>query len=489
MGQEVGRAELMNCCTLNAPDTQISGVVEGEENQHRGKSDSQEDSKLKEPGLKQFLIDTALHFGFLWAGRLFYVRNKNSRIFRTSFSQWFDNISGVSEFDDEDSFVTNFVYHPLFGAEYYLFYRARGHSFWASALGSVIQSTFFEYAIEGLVEEPSLPDLIFTPGIGVPMGFVMENMSDWLIKRENSVAKAAAYVVNPLRIFIRDRKFGIVNPVAGTFAFQAPFTLTPSRSKAILLSYPFFLEPPLPVGRLVGSFEVVDLEEEAGGQIIFYSIRVDLPSENNLYGIYIKVPYSGVNNVTLDGDKIGNGFEFSNLLIGGKFVLLDTEEFVLSGGLEVVPPTAFKDNIRRLESIVNLPFLRDLPTYLTDAVTVTPYLSAAYTREKLSLQGNLGIDSIFNADNFEGDAFETRINYGTAFGVSTSFPTSPSLFVEFNGYTLLSASSVGKTDIFLTPGVRLGKRYGPGLGIQIPITGPTADVTNASFIFDFQGRF
>ena len=90
----------------------------------------------EEPGFKQFLKDTAIHYGFMWAVRFFYVRNKNDRIFDTSFSKWIDNITEAPVWDDEDSFVTNLVYHPLFGAEYYLFYRARGHSVLMSGLGS-----------------------------------------------------------------------------------------------------------------------------------------------------------------------------------------------------------------------------------------------------------------------------------------------------------------------------------------------------------------
>jgi hypothetical protein len=214
---------------------------------------------------------------------------------------------------------------------------------------------------------------------------------------------------------------------------------------------------------------------------------VDLPSSNNLYGIYIKIPYAGVNNVTFDGDDINEGFEFGNIMIGGKAVAFDSPQFSVAGGLELTLPTAFKDNIDRLETVVNFP--RDFPLYLTKATTLSPYLSAAVQKRNLSLLGNLGIDFILNADNFEGDEFEARIKYGAAMGLDTSLPVSPHLFVEFNGYTLLSASSIEKTDLFFTPGVRLGKKFSPGFGLQIPVTGTSADIANASFIVDFQARF
>ncbi|MBI2486659.1 MAG: DUF3943 domain-containing protein [Deltaproteobacteria bacterium] len=482
IGDGIGRAEDLEdrLDSLAPPNDVIEKGKPGDEN-------GSEKEYEKDPGLKEFLLDTVYHYGFLWAGRFFYVRNKDDRIFDTSFSKWIDNITKAPVWNDEDAFDTNFIIHPLFGAEYYLFYRARGHSVWASALGSFVQSALFEYAIEGLVETPSLPDLIFTPAIGTPFGIVLENLSDWLVERDNSAAKVAGHFVNPMRIFFKDTKFGILNPLTGAFAFQGPFSITPNKSRSFELSYPFFLEPPIPVGRVVGSFEVVDLDKKVGGQFIFYSIRVDFSSSDNRYGVYLKYPYSGVNNVTVNGVEIDNGFEFSNLLIGGKFLIVNSEDFSISGGLEVIPPTAFKDNKDRLKTVDN--YGRDFPLYLASAVTVSPYISAAVKRRQISLLGSLGVDLIFNADKFEEDNFETRIKYASAVGAEVPVLASPSLFVEFNGYTLVTANTIEKTDIFLTPGLRFGKRYSPGFGVQIPLTGRSADIANASFIVDFQVRF
>lgn len=468
---------------LNSLTPSNEAVEEGKPGDENGSEKGYEN----DAAVKEFLLDTAYHYGFLWFFRFFYVRQKEDRIFDTSFSKWIDNITQAPVWDDEDSFFTNFVIHPLFGAEYYLFYRARGHSVWGSALGSFIQSALFEYAIEGLVETPSLPDLIFTPAIGTPLGIVLENVSDWLVERDNSVAKVAGHIVNPTRIFFKDTKFGILNPLTGSFAFQGPFTITPNKSRSFEFSYPFFLEPPIPVGRVMGSFEVVDLEKNVGGQFILYSLRVDFPSSDNRYGVYLKYPYSGVNNVTLDGDELDNGFEFSNLLIGGKFLLFNAEDFSVSGGLEVIPPTAFKDNKDRLKAVDN--YGRDFPLYLASAVTVSPYISAGVKRKQLSLLGSFGVDLIFNADKFEEDNFETRIKYATALGANVPVVASPCLFVEFNGYTLVTANTIEKTDIFLTPGLRFGKRYSPGFGVQIPLAGRSEDIANASFIVDFQVRF
>jgi hypothetical protein len=120
---------------------------------------------------------------------------------------------------------------------------------------------------------------------------------------------------------------------------------------------------------------------------------------------------------------------------------------------------------------------------------LTPYLSAAVRKRGLSLQSNLGIDLIFNADELEGNNFETRIKYGSAIGANVPIPTFPSFFVEFNGYTLLSTRGVEKTDVFLTSGVRFGKKYSPGFGIQIPLAGTASDIAKAGFMVDFQARF
>jgi hypothetical protein len=202
--------------------------------------------------------------------------------------------------------------------------------------------------------------------------------------------------------------------------------------------------------------------------------------------VYIKVPFGGTNNVILNGENIDDGFELGNILVGGKLVLMDSQQYTISGGLDLALPTIIKDNLDRLQAVIK--YRRDFPLYLQGAVTTTPYISAGFFKRGVSLQGNLGVDLIANAENFEGDSFELRIKYGTALGLSTCFPTTPTFFVEFEGYTL-PTSEGKKNDLFITPGVRLGKRYSPGFGLQIPLTGETADIAKLDFIVDFQARF
>jgi hypothetical protein len=140
----------------------------------------------------------------------------------------------------------------------------------------------------------------------------MEEISQWLIEQDNSVARVGAYITNPVRLFVKDRRIGLINPLAGTFEFSGPFTIGNTKEKALELGYTLFLESPLPLGRVMADLEVVTLDKDFGDQLFFYSIRLDLPSESGLFGLYIDAPYGGVNNV--EGAR--NGYEFSNITVG-----------------------------------------------------------------------------------------------------------------------------------------------------------------------------
>ncbi|MCH7518985.1 MAG: DUF3943 domain-containing protein [Candidatus Dadabacteria bacterium] len=442
------------------------------------------DVNLRPAGFKEYMYDTGIWYGVQWGARLYWVRDKSLKIFNTSLSKWWDNITEKPEWDDGDTFVVNWVAHPFFGMLSYQFYRARGHDRWSSALGSVIQSVLFEYAIEGLAVQPSLHDLIVNPGIGIPLGMAMEEISQWLIEQDNSVARVGAYITNPVRLFVKDRRIGLINPLAGTFEFSGPFTIGNTKEKALELGYTLFLESPLPLGRVMADLEVVTLDKDFGDQLFFYSIRVDLPSESGLFGLYIDAPYGGVNNV--EGAR--NGYEFSNITVGAKQVLIKSTNSVFSAGLELVLPSAFTDGQGRLQAATR--YRRDLPTYIYKAFTATPYLAGAVWKGMFSLQANLGTDYIFNADNFEGDDFEFRVYYGAAAGVNVPIPIiTPIVFLEFDGYTLPTDDTSGKTDLFVTPGIRFGKKISPGFAVQIPVEGPTSDIAKIDFIFDFQIRF
>ncbi|MGB3364112.1 MAG: DUF3943 domain-containing protein [Thermodesulfobacteriota bacterium] len=439
-------------------------------------------------GTNEFLRDTAIAYTAQWAGRWFYVRNKNSRIFDTSFSKWWDNISQWPEFDDGDNFFTNLVTHPIIGSLNYLYYREMGHSFWVSAIGSAVQSTLFEYTIEGLVETPSASDLIFTPLLGVPLGYGMEKTSDWLEDTGFMPAKILAYIINPMKNFIHDRQVGVINPFSSQFmSVSGPINFTPNKAEAIDLAYSFNLESPIPTGRFIADMQIVNVKENLGGEFVFYSLRIDVPSADNRWGVYVKIAQSGVNAVKVGDDNISDGFEFANVLVGGKHVLFQGTNSVLSAGMNLVLPTAFKDNIDRLKTV--LMYRKNFPINLQSAWTITPYMSAAAWKGIFNIMGNVSTDYVLNASKLEGNSFEFRVNYGASIGANIPVVASPVIYAEFDGYSLLTSDTLGKTSTFVSSGVRLGKKFSPGFSIQVPVSGPDSDVSKLSFLMDFQVRF
>jgi hypothetical protein len=120
---------------------------------------------------------------------------------------------GDFEWKDGDRFKTNWIAHPAFGAYSYLYYRAKGYDRFASAVGSAVQSTLFEYTIEGMIQSPSIHDLIITPGIGVPAGIVLEETSNLLTSSDSGFLNALGYVINPMRIIVPDRENVNLSPL------------------------------------------------------------------------------------------------------------------------------------------------------------------------------------------------------------------------------------------------------------------------------------
>jgi hypothetical protein len=439
-------------------------------------------------GVKAFLRDSAIMYSGLWASRFFYVRNKNSRIFDTSLSKWWDNVTTAPVWDDGDSFFTNWVTHPTIGAVEYLFYRAMGHSYLVSALGVVLQSTLFEYTIEGMVEVPSLVDLVSTPLVGVPMGFALEQSSNWLVSTDFVPAKILGHILNPMRNFIYERQVGIYNPFSKTFfSVTGPIVFTPNKDIAIDLAYPFFIEQPLPMGRFRADLEVVNLKKDLGGEFVFYSLRADVPSKNGLWGIYVKISQSGVNGVFVNGEEVRDGFEFANVLAGGKFLLWKSHNSAVSGGFELLLPTSYKDNIDRLTTITL--FRRNYPVNLQGAWTLRPYVTAAAWGGIFNVQAMVSAPTVLNAGDLEGNSAEFNVDYSAAAGVNFPVIASPVLFAEFNGYSFLTADTFKKTDMFVTSGVRFGRKFSPGFAVQFPVYGVDKDVDRYSYMFDFQIRF
>ncbi|MEZ4547026.1 MAG: hypothetical protein R3B51_04595 [Thermodesulfobacteriota bacterium] len=130
-----------------------------------------------------------------------------------------------------------------------------------------------------------------------------------------------------------------------------------------------------------------------------------MPSKSQLWGFIVSIAQSGFNSLSVDGEKVRDGFEFANMKAGGKAVLYKTSGSVLSGGLELIIPTSYKDNLGRLETL--LLFRRNFPVNLQKAWTVAPYLSAAAWKGPLSIQATASSGFIANAASSKGTALNT----------------------------------------------------------------------------------
>lgn len=174
----------------------------------------------------EFLRDSRNAYFAIWIIRIVQVNmldvsNKEQQTFVNPLRWWrnffgFQNKNrkrGDFEIDDGDSVKTNWVIHPAFGAYTYLYYRAKGYNFYSSAIGSFVQSALFEYTIEGVAQSPSMHDIIITPAVGVPVGIVLEETSDWLISRHNGFLNAIGYIVNPMKIIVPDTDKVNVGPL------------------------------------------------------------------------------------------------------------------------------------------------------------------------------------------------------------------------------------------------------------------------------------
>ena len=103
---------------------------------------------------------------------------------------------------------------------FYLYFRARGYDMASSGVGSFLLSAMFEYTIEGWQQSPSLNDIIATPGLGVPIGIAVDTTSRWLTSRDSQFLKAVGYVIDPMRLLVRDDKLKWANLEGVTFLFN-----------------------------------------------------------------------------------------------------------------------------------------------------------------------------------------------------------------------------------------------------------------------------
>lgn len=176
-------------------------------------------------GLQEFLLDSLVIYLGSWPFVLAFDSNTRSGIFHSSFSQWVDNMSKVPIWNDGSSWVTNNVGHPFLGATYFLYYRSQGHNLLASSVGVVLETVLFEYTIEGIHVRPSLQDLVKTPGMGIPLGFAMDELSVYFLKKKEEPLRYLGYVFNPFNLlpWSKDRWHAIIDPLNKNLAFSIKF--------------------------------------------------------------------------------------------------------------------------------------------------------------------------------------------------------------------------------------------------------------------------
>ncbi|HML94599.1 MAG TPA: hypothetical protein PKC29_04115 [Thermodesulfobacteriota bacterium] len=81
------------------------------------------------------------------------------------------------------------------------------------------------------------------------------------------------------------------------------------------------------------------------------------------------------------------------------------------------------------------------------------------------------------------------MNYGAAAGVNIPVIASPVVFAELDGFSVPTAKTFKKTGLYMSSGVRLGRRVSPGFAVQLPIYGPDRKIDRFSYKFDLQVRF
>lgn len=118
--------------------------------------------------------------------------------------RWKDHVTTKPVWDN-DSWVINYIGHPVSGAWYYTMARNDGLSIQESAVVSVLMSTFvWEYGYEAFAEVPSIQDLIFTPLFGSIFGegmFMLQGKLDeqgGMLWGSKTLGSVSYFLIDPL---------------------------------------------------------------------------------------------------------------------------------------------------------------------------------------------------------------------------------------------------------------------------------------------------
>ena len=291
----------------------------------------------------------------------------------------------------------------------------------------------------------------------------------------------------------RDKwKTTCIDWVAILVLFMLPIFLNSTKvanAAGAQIPYSFFLEHPYSITGLRGNIEFIDTDND--GWLIMNSYRADINLYRNLLGVYAKLPFSGITNF---GSNNQSDYDFGNLSLGTKFVLLNLDNAVLTTGFEVFFPTAGNG----LGSLAGQEYFKDVAAFADDAWTFKPYAAFGVSQGIFAFQANLDFDILTNAEKLNtvfdtgGDSTQLIIKYGAAGSVTPDLPLpfSTSFLLEL----LLASSTTFDNNItgaYLTPGLRFGGQIvSVGAGVEIPFgSNEVTDFANVGFVLDLVIRF
>lgn len=107
--------------------------------------------------------------GFLGAGVIWYAADDERNLADWDFPSWKQRFNGDAWTFDNNHFPINWMGHPLSGAAYYAFPRARDNAVWVSSIYALMTSFVWEFFVE-FREKVSVNDLIATYGAGLNIG-------------------------------------------------------------------------------------------------------------------------------------------------------------------------------------------------------------------------------------------------------------------------------------------------------------------------------
>ncbi len=133
------------------------------------------------------------------------------------FAVWEKNVHSLPHMD-KDSWLWNYVAHPIAGASYYRVCRDKGYKFGQCYLYSfLVSALLWEYGFEAAVERPSTQDLIITPTAGAILGEIMTVLAKEIRAHDGRVLGSKALgttllgMLNPMGTMINGLR-AVVDP-------------------------------------------------------------------------------------------------------------------------------------------------------------------------------------------------------------------------------------------------------------------------------------